>query len=221
MMTGFGKFLKSKADEKKNAKNNKEAAQPSDEDDILAQTFRKFDKDSSGFLDAPEMLKAMQDIMGPRVTNAMVDRVMMEIDKDKSGTIELEEFYDFFEKIDDLVRNGFGQEMETANGSAKAVSSGGGGVSDDAVNQLLAKIAEIQEAQSQGMAKMHAEIQSLKDTQKTQTDALKAEVLELKNELAEVKGIASSLREKDLKKKERRDKKQADGDGVEHGEELS
>lgn len=210
MMTGFGKFLKSKADEKKAAKSNKQEEQP-DDDDILAQTFRKFDKDSSGFLDAPEMLKAMQDIMGPRVTNAMVDRVMLEIDKDKSGTVELEEFYDFFEKIDDLVRNGFGQEMENG-GTEAAASGGGGGVSQDALNEIFAKIAEMQDAQNKGIAQMQAQLNSLQEAHNKQTEALRKEVQDLKSEMLEVKTITNALREKDQKKKERREGKKGDAD---------
>merc|ERR1712118_12039 len=99
----------------------------------------------------------------------MVKRVMNEIDTDKNCTIELEEFYDFFDKIDDMIRNGFGQEVkaatESAGGNQGAVTTSqeSSGVSQEAFNDLLAKVT----AQNEAMAKMQSEfkagIQALQD----------------------------------------------------------
>merc|ERR550514_1317015 len=104
------KFLKGKADEKK--KEGKAPARPRDADedrqpDVLEETFNKFDTDGNGYLTLDEMFEAMKEIMSDKVTMPLVKKVMDEIDANGSGTIELEEFYDFFEKCDELCESGW------------------------------------------------------------------------------------------------------------------
>jgi hypothetical protein len=237
VLTAFGKLLKGKANEKKKTKKNGNTTATDDEDDILLKTFRKFDKDNSGALDEAEMLKAMQDIVGTKATIPMVKHVMMMIDTDKNGTIELEEFYDFFEKVDDMIKNNFGGEVAATTGSAEcdqgAVSTSGNqsaaatsqdstGISQEAFNDLLAKVTEMEAAHKETMAKMQAEfkaeIQALQEEQKaeiktlqekhqSQTDMLQKEVQELKSELVEVKSITTAIKEKEEKKKDKKAKK--------------
>lgn len=231
VLTAFGKLLKGKANDKKKTKKNGKTTAPDDEDDILLQTFKKFDKDNSGALDEAEMLKAMQDIIGPKATIPMVKMVMNEIDADKNNTIELAEFYDFFDKIDDMIKNGFGKEVKTATecagGDQGALATSGNqgaaatGISQEAFNDLLAKVtaqnesmtkmqAEIkalQETHSKGIAQMQDEIKALQENHQSQTEMLKKEVQELKNELVEVKSVTTAIKEKETKKKEKKEKK--------------
>jgi hypothetical protein len=224
-LTSFGKFLKGKANEKK-AKKKDKTVSPDDEDDVLAQTFKKFDKDNSGALDEAEMLKAMQDIVGGKVNPAMVSKVMNEIDTNKNGTIELEEFYDFFEKVDDLIKTGFGREAanggtEATNGStgskqgAAATSQGVSGSSQEANDELLKKVTGMHEAQNEGMAKMQAElkavIQALQEQQNKGMEKMQAEMKALQEaqskSFEQMQGEMKTLQEKhqsqtDLLKKE-------------------
>lgn len=113
VLTQLVKFFKGRVDENKKVKNTATVrkSQAPDEDDIVVQTFRMLDTDS-GFLDESEMLTAMQHICGDRVTSAMVNSVMKEIDIDNSGAIQLKEFYDIFEKVDGMLRD---QEVDAAN----------------------------------------------------------------------------------------------------------
>src|SRR5690554_6033127 len=61
--------------------------------EVLKQAFDLFDQDGSGMIDARELKEAMK-ALGFEVTNADVKTMIKEIDKDNSGTIELDEFID-------------------------------------------------------------------------------------------------------------------------------
>lgn len=178
--------------------------------DILLATFRKFDKDGSNHLDKNEMFFAMQEIMGAKVTQEMVDRVIRELDKDQSGTISLDEFYDVFEKCDNIVQ---------------AVESGGVGVSasPEAIAELASKNAQILEAiqamqeQLRRQAEQHEEsLKEVKEMCKSNHEELsgrlqgvEAMVKEMKDEMSK----KSSSEKKD--KKEKKEKKADDGEQLE------
>ena len=58
---------------------------------VLKQTFEKFDKDNSGILENHEFHQAWA-FLGLMGTKEEVDRAFQEVDTDKSGKIDLDEF---------------------------------------------------------------------------------------------------------------------------------
>lgn len=149
-----------------------------EEPDLLEQTFRKYDVDGNGHLDEKEMLVAMKDIMGAKVTKAMVVKVMKEIDADGSGVIELDEFYDFFEKCDELVESGWleKQPAEEETEAAKGVDKGSAAPADS--SEIWALMEELKQQHEKGMS------------------ALKDEVSELRKELSGLKEITTAFQAK-------------------------
>ncbi|KRX10169.1 hypothetical protein PPERSA_08572 [Pseudocohnilembus persalinus] len=59
--------------------------------EVLDQAFQLFDTDKSGFIDDKELRDAMK-ALGFEASKAEVAKLIQEIDKDGSGTIDLEEF---------------------------------------------------------------------------------------------------------------------------------
>ena len=70
---------------------------------MLGDLFRSYDKDNSGFLEESELLKAIQNIMGDLCTPRLVKLAMGKLDTDGDNKLNLDEFYEFFEIIDQLL----------------------------------------------------------------------------------------------------------------------
>ncbi|XP_037427180.1 calcium-dependent protein kinase 9-like [Triticum dicoccoides] len=60
-------------------------------DQHLRKAFLFFDRDSSGYIERPELADALADDSG-RADDAVVDRVLQEVDTDKDGRDSFEEF---------------------------------------------------------------------------------------------------------------------------------
>ena len=51
-----------------------------------------FDRSNSGFISRYDLKRVMLDIVGEKVSDAEVDLMMLEADKDRNGKIDYEEF---------------------------------------------------------------------------------------------------------------------------------
>ncbi|RKP19934.1 fimbrin [Rozella allomycis CSF55] len=87
-----------------------------EEIDDFVKVFREFDKDSNGSIDARELIKVYKQL-GENVSFDEVRRQIQEVDTDKSGTIEFDEFLQLIDKM----KLGVSDEK----GVAKAVSQVG------------------------------------------------------------------------------------------------
>jgi len=72
--------------------------QKSLDQDELKNIFRMFDSDHSGSIDVSELADAMR-ILGVKCSANGAKKVLSVIDSDGNGTVEWEEFYDFFSKV--------------------------------------------------------------------------------------------------------------------------
>ncbi len=68
-----------------------------DEQD-LRRIFNHFDSDGSGSIDCDELRSAVM-ALGIKVTLSSSKKILAQIDTDKNGTVEWDEFYAFFEKV--------------------------------------------------------------------------------------------------------------------------
>ncbi|KAF4721816.1 hypothetical protein FOZ63_019921 [Perkinsus olseni] len=77
---------------------------PHNRQEYLERVFAKFDTDGSGEIEYPELLAAMR-FLGIQTNSFIVKKLFADMDQDKSGTIDVEEFIEFFFKVkrlDDL-----------------------------------------------------------------------------------------------------------------------
>ncbi|KAF4660186.1 hypothetical protein FOL47_007269, partial [Perkinsus chesapeaki] len=77
---------------------------PHNRQEYLERVFAKFDTDGSGEIEYPELLAAMR-FLGIQTSSFIVKKLFSDMDQDKSGTIDVEEFIEFFfkvKKLDDL-----------------------------------------------------------------------------------------------------------------------
>lgn len=65
--------------------------QPKDYEEETLAAFKVFDRDGSGTISASE-LKAVMKSLGENLSDAEIDEMIREADKDQSGTIDYEEF---------------------------------------------------------------------------------------------------------------------------------
>lgn len=72
---------------------------PMDEQ-VLRAVFDKFDADGSGSICDGELKSAMLEL-GVKCSPNSAKKILDVIDKDKNGTVEWDEFYDFFQKVSD------------------------------------------------------------------------------------------------------------------------
>lgn len=184
--------------------------------DLLEETFRKYDVDGNGHLDEAEMFSAMKDIMGEKfVTNAMVVKVMKEIDADGSGVVELDEFYDLFEKCDELVESGW-LEKSVAEQQAAVDAAAVGATAPPPGSTFTAAAAGNGATDAAASAELIALMKELKDQQENEITALRNEVTELRKELGGLKKATSGLMEKKAKKSEKAEEQE-----IEEAQDLS
>eukprot|EP00397_Hematodinium_sp_SG-2012_P033451 GEMP01035744.1.p1 GENE.GEMP01035744.1~~GEMP01035744.1.p1 ORF type:complete len:288 (+),score=105.88 GEMP01035744.1:591-1454(+) len=74
-------------------------------EDIIGDTFKRFDTSGNGLLERRELKNAVVSIVGDSCTDAIVDRAMSLLDSDQSNTISLREFYGFFGIVDELLED--------------------------------------------------------------------------------------------------------------------
>jgi Ca2+-binding EF-hand superfamily protein len=84
-------------EEKKKKVRKKRKELTEEQIEVLTQAFNLFDQDGSGMIDVHELKEAMK-ALGFEVSNDDVKAMMKEIDKDNSGTIELDEFLDMMKQ---------------------------------------------------------------------------------------------------------------------------
>ena len=88
----------------------------------LRESFDWFDKDKNGHITVSEMQEAMEKL-GSKLTTKEIENIMSEVDLDKNGTIEFDEFCNLmkhtdFAKLSDLeMRNLFNQFDKDKNGT--------------------------------------------------------------------------------------------------------
>merc|ERR1719265_1519698 len=70
------------------------------DEDKLKKIFGQFDSDRSGSIDVGELKDAMR-MLGVKVSANSAQRILSKIDKDGNGTVEWEEFHEFFSKVRD------------------------------------------------------------------------------------------------------------------------
>lgn len=75
-----------------------EAEKKTMDDDELRNTFKLFDQDNSGSINVDELRDAMT-MLGVKTSRSAAQKALDLIDKDKSGVVEWEEFYEFFGKV--------------------------------------------------------------------------------------------------------------------------
>lgn len=63
------------------------------------ETYKKFDEDQSDSLDTDELAKLLS-IMGFELDDDSMQKILEEIDEDQSGEVSLEEFVQWYLKID-------------------------------------------------------------------------------------------------------------------------
>jgi len=73
-------------------------------DEIMHTTFKVFDRSNSGFISRYDLKRVMLDIVGEKVSDAEVDLMMLEADKDRNGKIDYEEFK-MLQQIDQKILN--------------------------------------------------------------------------------------------------------------------
>merc|ERR1712096_65863 len=73
-------------------------------DEIMHTTFKVFDRSNSGFISRYDLKRVMLDIVGEKVSDAEVDLMMLEADKDRNGKIDFEEFK-MLQQIDQKILN--------------------------------------------------------------------------------------------------------------------
>lgn len=84
--------------------------------------FDSFDKDGSGHITAEELAEVMRSV-GESATPAEVQKLISEVDRDKSGTIDFEEFCEYIEKFRaGKTSGGFGAVF-TKNANVNVIAS--------------------------------------------------------------------------------------------------
>lgn len=70
-------------------------AKPANFEEEMRSAFKVFDKDGSGTISKDEMAQVMK-LFGDSLTNEDLDVMLREVDKNGDGTIDYEEFVNFF-----------------------------------------------------------------------------------------------------------------------------
>eukprot|EP00761_Pharyngomonas_kirbyi_P011416 gb/GECH01011441.1/.p1 GENE.gb/GECH01011441.1/~~gb/GECH01011441.1/.p1 ORF type:complete len:610 (+),score=136.96 gb/GECH01011441.1/:1-1830(+) len=94
-----------------------------DEVKSLKATFQSFDADSSGSIDAAELQSALEKL-GETVARSRVNELIAEVDLDKSGTVEWNEFLQVMLKLREGGDSAFGR---VAKKQEKAITTTGAG----------------------------------------------------------------------------------------------
>mmetsp|Transcript_8384 Transcript_8384/g.18157 ORF Transcript_8384/g.18157 Transcript_8384/m.18157 type:complete len:373 (-) Transcript_8384:543-1661(-) len=72
-----------------------------DRERVLVSVFNQFDRDGSGELEESELFEILT-LLGLEPSRAVVKSVLAEIDTDLSGSIDCDEFLEFFSRMDEL-----------------------------------------------------------------------------------------------------------------------
>ena len=62
----------------------------------VRELFKKYDKDGNGVITRDEFRRVVEDKYQARLRADQIDQMMLNVDKDKDGTIDYEEFYKAF-----------------------------------------------------------------------------------------------------------------------------
>lgn len=87
----------------------------------LERTFKAYDKDKSGSIDAKEFKQVCKDLGHGDVTEDQLKSLFAKADKDMDGTIDWEEYLTMMQGVFQKNQAAFGQVMQTASGAGAQV----------------------------------------------------------------------------------------------------
>lgn len=92
-----------------------------EECDLLARTFKAYDRDKNGTIDAKEFRQICKDTGHGDITEAKLQEIFARVDKNHDSKIDWEEYLDMMQTVFNKAKAEFGKILQTAAGAGASV----------------------------------------------------------------------------------------------------